>query len=185
MSEIQNTEITKVYEGTTGDWGYGETTAYNFYLKGRKEKFCWWKSENRPLLPTQGMSILLMEYEVEQKGEYTNYNVSKIVLHETKTTAKHSTGHVGQAPKSGVDSSITYYLGYSARFMSSLIANGSGWNEATPETIADLVVDMAKRMYDRTHDTATKEAEKGFVEPDNEPRQEPDFEPPPIEAYND
>ena len=185
---LTDVEISKAFEGASGEGEFGPWTAYNFYVEGDERKFSWFKSDSKPITPVQGMGIKLMDYvsAPSKCGKYINNNVSRIILHgdahkKAETTKAWEPVKVPLAhAKPGRDSSITFYLGYSARFMSALIANGSGWNEAPPETIADLVVDMGIRMYDRAKgepDKATSDAEVGFLDAEYEGIR--DDEPPP------
>lgn len=174
-------EITKVYEGKSGEGEYGPWTAYNFYVKDDERKFSWFKSDSKPIMPVKGMQIKLMEYVVKQSGEYTNYNVSRIILHgdaHKKAETRELVDNKKFVPqKSSRNSSLTMYISYAKDLLVALMIHCDyekvGFNE-----LVDMVVDEGVRMYDRAHGVSdiaiqqaklTKEAEKGFVEPDNEP----------------
>ena len=81
MPELTNLEISKVYEGKSGEGQYGPWTAYNFYFKGGEKKFSYFSGGSKPV-PVVGMKVMYLKYEVVTKGEYTNNNVTEMRVGE-------------------------------------------------------------------------------------------------------
>lgn len=102
MERLNDVTITKVYEGKSGESQYGHWQAYNFYIDDpdwKDIKFSYFGGDNKPT-PEQGRKGSL-EFEVEEKGEYTNYVVKKLISTATKpkpvptSTPKSSNGKTG------------------------------------------------------------------------------------------
>ena len=89
MSEhILDAMITKVYKGPNGKGEHGPWQVYNIYLnKGDDKKFGYMQSGNKSI-PTVGMGIKHIEYDVEISGKYTNYKVKKLELVEDEPTSQ-------------------------------------------------------------------------------------------------
>lgn len=80
MPELLNVEITRVQPGKTGSGQYGPWKAYNFYISDpdwKDQKFGYFQSGQKPE-PQVGMHLGKLEFEIKQKGEYTNYEVGKL-----------------------------------------------------------------------------------------------------------
>jgi len=110
MPELFNVEITKVQPGKTGESQYGPWKAYNFYISDpdwKDQKFGYFQSGKKPE-PLVGMFLNKLEFEVKQKGEYTNYEVSKFdietsekPLPQTQIQGQAQTGEAKPKPESG------------------------------------------------------------------------------------
>lgn len=77
MEKLTNVVVRDAYEGKRGVSKFGPWQAWNVYLQGYEEKFGYFEKDN--IVPFAGMEIALLEYEVEQNGEYTNYTIKKMV----------------------------------------------------------------------------------------------------------
>ena len=170
---LTDVEISKVYEGKSGEGEFGKWTAYNFYIEGDERKFSWFKSDSKPTMPVQGMRIKLMEYAVKQSGEYTNYNVSRIVLQEKQPETIEPSGLKKHTPqKSGRDSSLTMYISYAKDLVCKMMElNPSAFDSLTVNQIADMTTETGMKMYDRAKeepvvetDKATKDIESKFLD---------------------
>jgi len=81
MEQLNNVQITKVFEGKSGEGKFGFWQAYNFYIDDpdwKDIKFSYFGG-GKKTTPTEGMNLSLLEFEVSHKGEYTNYDVGKII----------------------------------------------------------------------------------------------------------
>ena len=181
--ELLETDVVvrSAHPGTPGDWGYGPATPYNFYIEGDDRKFSWFHSENKPIVPEKGMQIKLMEYKEVPKGEYLNYNVSRIILHGDahKKAIDHKDSvtmpkRVAQPNNNaGRDNTLTMYISYAKDIAVAEIAQGK-FKETTTREIGILVADIGKEMYDNANEidiwshNETKEVEKKFLDDEYE-----------------
>jgi hypothetical protein len=87
MDVITNTEITKVYEGPSGEGQYGPWQIFNFYVKDHKEKFSVFGKDE--FVPMPGIKLKLLKYEIkhsEKDGKkYTNYDVKEVILEDEQS----------------------------------------------------------------------------------------------------
>lgn len=90
MEHLLDFQITRAFQakrkdgsvvGGTGEWG--DWRLYNLYTNKTPDdqKFGFMWDEKKPT-PREGLNVKHMEYEVEIKGEFTNYSVKKIELAE-------------------------------------------------------------------------------------------------------
>jgi hypothetical protein len=107
-NQLTNMTISKIYEGPSGESEYGPWKIYNLYLtnaegvKGKK-KFGYMWSGKKPV-PKEGMKVVFLEYEVTQKGEYTNYNIKEIKFAEGTGQVSKSDGPAPkEEPKAYID----------------------------------------------------------------------------------
>ncbi len=150
--ELYETDVVvrSAHPGTPGDWGFGPATPYNFYIEGDDRKFGWFHSEKKPIVPDKGMRIKMMVYYVEEGDEYTNYKVTKIVLHDAQKKAEtpHKPVPVAQTDnKQKRDNSITMYISYAKDIAVAQIAQG-GFEGITTREIAKVITDIGKEMQD-------------------------------------
>lgn len=77
MEKLQNVVVRDVKMGKNGVNKRGPWQAWGIYLERCEVKFDYF--EKGGIVPFAGMQIELLEYVVEQNGEYTNYQVKKLV----------------------------------------------------------------------------------------------------------
>lgn len=77
MEKLQSVIVRDAVMGKSGTSSYGPWQAWSVYLEGYEVKFSYFEKDG--IIPFPGMQIALLEYTVEQSGEYTNYNVKKLV----------------------------------------------------------------------------------------------------------
>jgi len=124
MAEIlTNIEISKVYKGKSGESEYGPWQAYNFYVKGYDHKFGYFQKKGG-IVPVQGMKILVLEYEINQRGEYTNYDVKRIELLKDTSQLGQKPPQAASEPRGSTqrDSSLTMYISYAKDLMVALMS---------------------------------------------------------------
>jgi len=112
MERLMNGEIKfaskkKSGESESSDGSAYEWTLYNFTITDKEWDGIWFsyfQSGKKPI-PEKGLRFDMLEYEIEEKGEYTNYTVQKLLLPEgadPKPSPKPKPKGIlpGQAPKS-------------------------------------------------------------------------------------
>ena len=175
MSEIlTNVAISKVYPGKSGENDYGKWWAYNFYVKDHDEKFSYFKKEDG-VEPVQGMEIQLLEYEIGQRGEYTNYDVKRFTLQTTPQATPQTAPEPLQSTQKGKrDSSITMFISYAKDLMVSLMPSHAGYNQMDLEDLGKIATSVGLQMYDQVNSvpetvtTAPKSDEPPTGEPPHE-----------------
>ena len=187
-------EITKVYEGTSGEGEFGPWTAYNFYVKGDDRKFSWFKSDSKPIMPVPGMLVKLMEYFIAEtysekhNKTFTNYNVSRIILHGDA----HKQAETFEPPHKPVsmptkstpkrDNSLTMYISYAKDIVVAQMAQG-GYKGTSTLDISNVVVDNGVRMYDRANREVIPEPQTENTTDTVRVEGDSDDRFPPIESY--
>jgi len=148
---LTNVEISKVYEGKSGESEYGPWTAYNFYVKGYDHKFGYFQKDGG-LAPAKGMKILMLEYEIKQRGEYTNYDVKRIELLKDISTDTLNPPQTAPGPhgKTQRDSNVTMFISYAKDLMVALLPYHAGYNQMELEDLANIVTQTGMNMQDKT-----------------------------------
>jgi len=156
VEQLTNVTIQRVYEGKTGtntkpDGSSWDWTAYNFYLDGDREnrKFGYFQSGNKPV-PLPGMNITLLEYDISQEGQYTNYKVSKMMLAQgaERTTSLAQTTQTRAQTEDRRD--LSMYVSYAKDI---LIAKGGS------DSLEQDCIDIANaglRMWGIIHEVDSK-----------------------------
>lgn len=137
--------ITKVYEPKKdgelieGTNKHGDWKLYNFHTdKTGTQKFDFMWSGKKPR-PTKGLKIKHMEYEKEQKGQYTNLNVKKL---EVSASIKEdiSPGSLPQPkPTNGGDKEVSYWCRYITDIGIAIITSGGNLETVDLDTIAKRI----------------------------------------------
>lgn len=140
--QLTDFRITKAYEGKSGEGKYGPWTIYNFYTdKTEKERFSYFGGKGK-IIPMDGMEIAYMEYETKQDGDYTNYDVKKLVPKEDKITpeaipnAKEDQGPIPQTP---INKSVSMYDAYMKDIAVAIITVGGNLETADLDSIAKRI----------------------------------------------
>lgn len=83
MEKLTNVVISKVFKGKAGIGQYGSWQVWSIYLTGGETKYDYFEKDN--IKPFEGMAVASFEYEIEQKGQYTNYSVKKLIPVQSAT----------------------------------------------------------------------------------------------------
>ena len=81
MEQLKNVTISKAYKGKAGVNKFGPWQAWSVYLLNCEAKFDYF--EKGGIVPCDGMVIDVLEYEIKQNGEYTNYDIKRLVPRNT------------------------------------------------------------------------------------------------------
>ena len=76
METITNVEVSKVFKGKSGEGQYGPWQIWDVYFNGDNRKFTYFEKGN--VIPEVGMMVLVLKFDVEKKGQYTNYTVKEL-----------------------------------------------------------------------------------------------------------
>ena len=82
MEQAVNKTIKKVFKGKEIPGQYGPRQIYDVYFEGSENKYSYFQSGKKPV-PTVGMMVSYMEFDVKKDGKYTNRTIRKMVLDET------------------------------------------------------------------------------------------------------
>ena len=82
MANATNKTIKKVFKSKEIPGQYGPQQIYDVYFEGSKNKYSYFQSGKKPV-PTVGMMVSYMEFEVKKDGQYTNRTIKKLVIDET------------------------------------------------------------------------------------------------------
>ena len=160
MAHVSDCEITKVYEGKSGEGEYGPWTAWNFYVDKSDLKFSYFSGGKKPK-PVEGMRLELIRYDTVTKGEYTNHNVKEIFVDAStpKPSQKPSASTGGTiSPKRDSDiGPMTMWGKYIGEVVCSLIGQGLVGSELDSaahdamETFVDCCV-IFEKTYSNVND---------------------------------
>ena len=79
MGQATNVTISKLFKGKSGKGDYGPWQAWDVYFEGSENKYSYFSGGKKPE-PVKGMKVAFMEFDVKQKGEYTNRTITKMVI---------------------------------------------------------------------------------------------------------
>lgn len=77
MEKMNNVIIDRAERGKSGEESWGKWQAWSVWFVGLQPKFDYFERDN--VVPFPGMQVDLVEYTVEQAGQYTNYKLKKLV----------------------------------------------------------------------------------------------------------
>lgn len=78
MHVLTNCTITNVEKGPSGASSYGVWQIHNIWINNEEQKYSYFEKDG--YIPVVGTMLAVMEYEVQQKGDYTNFTVKKMTL---------------------------------------------------------------------------------------------------------
>lgn len=90
MESLNNVTISKAYKGKSGVSKFGPWQAWSIYLVDCEAKFDYF--EKGGIVPCDGMVVNTFEYEIKQNGEYTNYNIKKLVPRDMPVSTRSADG---------------------------------------------------------------------------------------------
>ena len=133
------------------------------------------------------MTLQVLEYEIKQDGEYTNYNVKKLTLPKQQPPSQLAQSQTQKGPQR--DNTLTMYVSYVKDMMVQLLA--AEHHEYAPlsiEELAKLVINTGKMMHGIAQEPARApekpQKQEGMSKPAPETESEPERETPPISAYD-
>ena len=99
MEQLKNVTISKAYKGKAGVNKFGPWQAWSVYIVGVEPKFDYF--EKGGIIPYDGMVLDMLEYEIKQNGEYTNYDIKRLVPRDTGRAIPAAIPTVGAGPVQG------------------------------------------------------------------------------------
>jgi hypothetical protein len=127
---LLNVEIQAVSKKTEGDQvgKNGETfhwILYNFTINDPDWKNIWFSyfQTGKKPTPEKGMKIDLLEFEIDDTGQYTNYNVKKLIVPDNKPKPKPKPVPAKNNNSNGKDSPLWFCLSYAKDLQCELLKN--------------------------------------------------------------
>ena len=77
MHELKNCTITNVEKGPSGTSAHGVWQIHNIWINNEEQRYSYF--EKNGFIPVVGMMLSVMKFDVEQKGQYTNFTIKEIV----------------------------------------------------------------------------------------------------------
>lgn len=90
MEQLKNVTISKAYKGKSGVSKFGPWQAWSVYIVDCEAKFDYF--EKGGIVPCDGMTVDVLEYEIKQNGEYTNYDIKKLVPRDMPVSTRPAAG---------------------------------------------------------------------------------------------
>ena len=85
MHTLTNCTITNVERGPSGASTRGLWQIHNVWINNEKQKYSYFEKDG--FVPVVGMMLSEMEFDVETKGQYTNYTIKQLVAVSTAPPA--------------------------------------------------------------------------------------------------
>ena len=77
MHELKNVTITNVEKGPNGTSAHGVWQIHNIWINNEEQRYSYFEKDG--FIPVIGMMLSVMKFNVEQKGQYTNFTIKEIV----------------------------------------------------------------------------------------------------------
>ena len=77
MHTLTNCTITNVEKGPGGTSAHGAWQIHNIWINNGKQRYAYFEKDG--FIPVVGTMLSTMEFDVEQKGQYTNYTIKEMV----------------------------------------------------------------------------------------------------------
>ena len=77
MHELKNVTITNVEKGPNGTSAHGVWQIHNIWINNEEQRYSYFEKDG--FIPVIGMMLSVMKFDVEQKGQYTNFTIKEIV----------------------------------------------------------------------------------------------------------
>ena len=77
MHELKNVTITNVEKGPSGTSAHGVWRIYNIWINNEEQRYSYFEKDG--FIPVIGMMLSVMKFDVETKGQYTNFTIKEIV----------------------------------------------------------------------------------------------------------
>ena len=132
MEHITDCKITQVHKGPSGESEWGPWQVYNLYLDKSELKFSWMGGPKK-WVPKEGAQVKHIGYEVEVKGEYTNYRIKELDLPESNKPPE-------PKPKAnGNNHEASFYVSYMKDIAVAILNNGDNLETANLDLIAKRI----------------------------------------------
>ena len=153
MEKMTNVIIERVEVGKSGESKWGKWQAYGIYFVGLEQRFDFFGKGN--IVPFDGMTVNLVEYTVEQNGQYTNYKIKNLV--PAKLTDSGATGPqaapavVTKVPILKVDPGklLTMCTAYAKDIMVRLLVVNGDYQKDSFFDIIDLVAKGGRQLAEQ------------------------------------
>jgi hypothetical protein len=145
MAQLIDKEISKIFKGKAGEKDGRPWQIWDVYFKGDdKTKFTYFQSGKKGP-PEVGMKFVLVEYDEEKKGQYTNRTITKLTFKEEEGPKEQSQGKTesgGGGPASmGKDNAFWFVLSYVKDLQVARI-------NRFPDSSVALLKDLVKETFD-------------------------------------
>ena len=177
MEKLTNVIVERVEVGKSGTSKYGPWQAYSIYFVGLEQKFDYF--ERNKIIPFEGMTCNMVQYEVVQSGEYTNYRVKNLVpakLTDSGAVAPQAAPAViAKAPitmvNAGRDKLLTMCVSYAKDIMVRLLVVNGDYQKDSFFDIIDLVAKGGRQLAEQISkpEEAEPEAKPAAVVPEPKP----------------
>ena len=77
MHELKNVTITNVERGPGGTSAHGAWQIHNIWINNEEQRYSYFEKDG--FIPVVGTMLSVMKFDVEQKGQYTNFTIKEIV----------------------------------------------------------------------------------------------------------
>ena len=77
MHELKNCTITNVEKGPGGTSAHGAWQIHNIWINNEEQRYSYFEKDG--FIPVVGTMLSVMKFDVEQKGQYTNFTIKEIV----------------------------------------------------------------------------------------------------------
>ena len=77
MHELKNVTITNVERGPSGTSAHGAWQIHNIWINNEEQRYSYFEKDG--FIPVVGTMLSVMKFDVEQKGQYTNFTIKEIV----------------------------------------------------------------------------------------------------------
>ena len=85
MHTLTNCTITNVEKGPNGTSAHGVWQIHNIWINNEEQRYSYFEKDG--FIPVIGMMLSVMKFDVEQKGQYTNFTIKEMVAVPTATPA--------------------------------------------------------------------------------------------------
>ena len=133
MPKKTNITISKVFKGKSGEGKYGPWQIWDIYFEGSENKYTYF--EKNDYIPIVGQVIDFLEWDVEKKGEYTNFTIKNIIPSDSKKSSQsHSEANDGTISCKANIGPITMWGKYISDIMCAIIKDGHTGKELDERT---------------------------------------------------
>ena len=77
MHELKNVTVTNVEKGPSGTSAHGAWQIHNIWINNEEQRYSYFEKDN--YIPVVGTMLASMGFDVEQKGQYTNFTIKEMV----------------------------------------------------------------------------------------------------------
>ena len=85
MHTLTNCTITNVEKGPNGTSAHGVWQIHNIWINNEEQRYSYFEKDG--FIPVVGMMLSVIKFDVEQKGQYTNFTIKEMVAVPTAMPA--------------------------------------------------------------------------------------------------